>query len=191
MAYGNGSGPKPGRQSSSVQGIIAVRKELKAIRHAFATPLLRKAVRAGARVVRKEARAQLGKSRKQQLHIVTQDRRTGVAAGEAVTHVGIRRAGFYLRFLHEGAKGHDIKPKKKKALAIKTKHFALGTSGASNWNGRWVVLRKGVVVKHPGQRASNKFLLKAGEIKHDEAASAMRKVYDDALATVPVGHGGA
>lgn len=146
-------------------GVDALVSDFRALKNLAGPAALRKAVRAGARVVRDAARSELGRSRRAQNNIVTRDSRTADRVG-AAAQVVIRSQGFYLRFIHGGAKPHIItaglvqRDRDPKTRAIIKKSMRGKRPRLAIRIGRFTIYR--YQVHHPGIKA-NPFLLRAAQ----------------------------
>lgn len=164
-----------------VKGVKGLRSHLKRIDREMVKQT-RPATRAGARIIRDEARTRvraLGVRPAVSRKIVTRDRQR-----EPTTQVGYqiktsKNDAFYLRFFEVGAQSHEITVRKKKGKrALRAMRGPLkGKFLTPGW-------RKGrVSVQHPGLRP-RPFLRPAFQAKRDEAVREMTRVYRETLLKV-------
>lgn len=149
---------------SPIKGMPELKAKLKELKKVGGRALLRRAVRAGAIVVREEARArlgQMGRKSKTQRGVIVEERKA--PPGEAIAVVGISKKKWQLRFLERGARPHPIKVTSRKKVLVTKEGVFLGK-----------------MVQHPGVRATP-FLVPAYQAKKDEAVAAMKKVFKEAV----------
>jgi len=171
-------------------GVDALKKDFRELKKLAGPVALRKAARAGTRVIRDEARRELGKSRRAQGRIITRDTRTGDKAS-AASQVTIAVSGFYLRFLHSGAKAHVITagkigriidPKSRKIIG-KFSRLAKRPRLALHF-GNQLLFRYSV--NHPGIRHPNPFLTRAADVGGPAAAQAVADSFAASLDQIKV-----
>jgi HK97 gp10 family phage protein len=172
-------------------GTEALKKDFRELKKLAGPVALRKAARAGARVIRDEARRGLGKSRRSQGKIITRDTRTGDKAS-AASQVTIAANGFYLRFIHSGTKAHlitagkvgrIIDPKSRKIVG-KFSRLAKHPRLALHF-GNQLLFRYSVT--HPGVRNTNPFLTRAADVGGTAAAQAVADSFAASLDQIKAG----
>lgn len=166
-------------------GVEALRQDLRELKKLAGPNAMRKAVRAGARVIRDEARRGLGKSRRSQSKIMTRDTRTG-DKGSAAAQVAIAASGFYLRFVHSGAKAHVITAGKVGRVIDRKSRKIIGKFSRLTKRPRLALhvgnqLLYRYSVNHPGVRNTNPFLARAAEVGATAATQAMADAFNASL----------
>lgn len=160
---------------AGIEGVKELKVRFRKLKK-FPQTSLRRAVRAGARVVRDEARRRAPRATGfSRTKIVTRDRRSANRE-EAIVQVGFRRSAFYLRFVEAGAKAHRIVAgRTRRILDPKTRAITGKETRAKRPR---LVIRLGFLrvfrwsVAHPGVRA-RPFLEPALESKREAARQAM------------------
>jgi len=149
---------------SPLKGMPELKAKLKELKKVGGRAVLRRAVRAGAIVIREEAKSrlgQLGRRSKTQRGVIVEERKA--PPGVAIAVVGIAKKKWFLRFLERGAKPHPIKVSSRKKILVTKEGVFLGK-----------------MVQHPGVRATP-FLQPAYQARKDDALAAMRKAFKEAV----------
>ncbi len=166
-------------------GVDALRKDFRELKKLSGPTAMRQAARAGTAVIRDEARRGLGKSRRSQTKIRLRDTRTGDKAS-AASQVTIAASGFYLRFVHSGAKAHVITARKVGRVIDPKSRKIIGKFSRLTKRPRLALhfgnqLLYRYSVQHPGVTRTNPFLLRASEVGASAAAQAVADAFTASL----------